>query len=254
MPTVHIVAHQKPRRTQKYAKLQPRVFYVLRGCLIPSAPNPGISVLLWLVCHTLQWSMCARMDGQPTASGPTYSIPILVQFRRFILPGGRRPFCTDTPRKAKGAQTLVHLGSDGRMWRFPLPAFLLFRFSPKHSRLKAASTANYDPHVFAKTNTHGFWGCGNTQERVLDAGGGEAGKAGEPDKCLGYISKCFRRALYVPCRLQPWESIFGNACQGRDPHLPTPVNLPHYFLLLSWLKTRCLFVALLLRFVLGLVG
>lgn len=39
MPTVHIVAHQKPRRTQKYAKLQPRVFYVLRGCLIPECPE-----------------------------------------------------------------------------------------------------------------------------------------------------------------------------------------------------------------------
>jgi len=36
------------------------------------------------------------------------------------------------------------------------PAILLTPLFPKHSQLKAASTANYDPHVFAKTNTHGL--------------------------------------------------------------------------------------------------
>jgi len=97
------------------------------------------------------------MDGQPTANSQRPHLCVL--FRSWAESGGL--FCL-----AAGdlfAQTAKKTGAGGAdtcplgvRWHVALSTHPLFRFSPKHSQLKAASTANYDPHVFAKTNTHGL--------------------------------------------------------------------------------------------------
>jgi len=135
----------------------------------PCAPIPRIpessDPYPWVVVAALPYITMkyVRPNGWPAnsqqpAAPPMCSIPILGRIRRFILPGGRRPFRTDSQKsRSRGRR---HLSTWGQM---ACGAFLttpythpLFRFSPKHSQLKAASTANYDPHVFAKTNTHGL--------------------------------------------------------------------------------------------------
>lgn len=140
----------------------PRVFYVLRGQL-SALGCCGCSAIHYNEVCAPEWMAGTKLPS----SWPLHRPANLFSDPSPILAAGDTE--TWPVVVGQGSQTLVHLGSDGRMWRSPSLAC--------PSWLKAASTANYDPHVFAKNKHTWTHGCSHILGVCGMVGGGDKGHA-----------------------------------------------------------------------------